>query len=178
VRQRQSGSTTLYAVAIAFGVAALAFLFIYLPYVDRKEEAAQRALLEARKAAETTRLLEIERARAAEAREQARLAEIRSRDAQRQAIENRMTTAERRADEAQQQRMYATARREVQKQIQERDRIASRTAAEQRQIDELRNRCESAKKLPMSPSRDAAVHQACTRYDDAARRHNLQAINR
>ena len=175
---RQSGSTTLYAVAIAFGVAVLAFIFVYLPYVDRKEEEAQQARLAAQKAAESARLLEIERARAAEARERARLAEIRARETQQQAAENRMTAAERRAEEAHQQRMYATARQEVRQQIQQQDHAANRAAAQQRQIDQLRNNCDSARKLPMGPRKDAAVQQACGRYDDAVRQQNLQAINR
>ena len=64
----QSGQTTAVAISVGLGVAAAAFLFVYLPYLNGKEEDAQRAVLEARKAAEmAAKQAADERARAAAA---------------------------------------------------------------------------------------------------------------
>jgi flagellar biosynthesis GTPase FlhF len=187
----QSGQTVVVALAVTLGVVAAAFLFLYLPYVNAKEEAAQRAVLEARKAAEAAaKQAAEERARAAVA--EAQLAITRARAVEtRQKIDItvRQPHLSEAAEERREQRLAMERERNVQRVIaeQERDaqraaaeqrRNAQRMAAEQRQIDELRLRCESTRKMPLGPSRDAAVHQACTRYDDAVRRQHVGSLNR
>jgi len=176
------------ALAVTLGISAAAFLFLYLPYVNAKEEAAQRAVLEARKAAEmAAKQAAEERARAAAAEAQLAVAKARERRALevtvRQPHVNEIVQERREQrlaaeQERTVQRVVAEQERNAQRAAAERERNAQRMAVEQRQIDELRLRCETTRKMPMSPHRDAAVHQACTRYDDAVRRQYVGAINR
>jgi hypothetical protein len=184
--RQQHGSAAVIALglSITFGAIVLAFLFLYLPYLDRKEEEAQLAVLEARKAADAARMAAEQKVKIAQ--EQARWAEMRARDAERRAFEAQQSPRERRISEAHQQavqsnqqRMELTARQQAQQSQRQQDLNAQRAAAEQRNIDELKIRCDSARKLPISsPNREAVVHQACTRYDDAVRRQHLGAVNR
>jgi hypothetical protein len=131
LQSRPRGKTALIVVSSVLGGAALALMFVVLPYMNAKEEEAQRELIGARKAAD---------------------------ESARQAAE-----ARRRAAEAE-GRVAAVGARE------------SDTGVVS--VEQLKLRCEWEKKSPASPSHEARVHQACTRYDDAVRRQHVEALNR
>jgi hypothetical protein len=166
-------------LTVVLGLGSMAFLFLYLPYLSAKEEEAQRVLVEARKAAEQASR-QVAEAKRREAEALARLDESRRReaDAGKRETDTRVRTQQQRADDQRQQRAEALAQQQARQRRQEQDQYAWRAAAEQRQIDEMRLQCETYRKLPASPSREAMVHQACTRYDDAVRRQHYEALNR
>jgi sRNA-binding protein len=133
LQHRQRGQAALIVLSAVVGAAALVLIFVVLPYLNAKEEEAQRQLIEARKAADVSAQQAAE-ARAKAAAEEARLAAMRAQDSA--------------------------------SQIQELD------------VDELKRRCEWEKKSSADSAREARIHVACTRYDDAVKRRHVEALNR
>lgn len=176
-RKKQRGQTLYIGLGLISCLIVVGIFFFYLPYINAKEEAAQKALLDARKAAEKA-TLDAAAARDREAAASARLAEF-----QRQNMDARTKAAELQAQEramrsrmAEAQNIQRANEQARQRAINEQNAANQRAAQQQRIVDELRLQCETTKKLPPSPSREATIYQACTRYDDAVRRQHLEAI--
>jgi translation initiation factor IF-2 len=186
---RQRGQTALIVVSSVLGGAALVLMFVVLPYMSAKQEEAQRQLIEARKAAdESARQAAEAKKKAAEAEirlasikameSQARIRELDRRGQLAEKADRRTEDLHRRTEDLHQKRMLSSVDREARQRRYEDEQYARRAAAEQRNVDELKLRCEWEKKSPPGPSREARIHVACTRYDDAVRRQHVEALNR
>ena len=100
---RQRGKAALVVLAVVLGIGTLALLFIYLPYVDSKEEAGVRQPPDPDAAARS-----------------------REREAKAQALEERRQNFERQAEELQQKRAQSWNERKTRQRPLEQEREAQK----------------------------------------------------